>query len=70
MRDIRPTILATADPKLSANDVVKLMAVKWETVDEKLKKKYQEEYKQEQVNFNCNCVRWSTCIFFNILFYR
>lgn len=54
MRDIRPTIVAS-DPKLSANDLVKTMAIKWETVDEKQKKKYQEEYKQDQVNFNYIC---------------
>lgn len=49
MRDIRATVVAS-DPKLSANDVVKKMALKWETVDEKQKKKYQDEYKKEQVN--------------------
>uniref|UniRef100_A0A182TCJ6 HMG box domain-containing protein n=1 Tax=Anopheles maculatus TaxID=74869 RepID=A0A182TCJ6_9DIPT len=40
--------LASANPKASPTDISKLAAVKWQSLDQASKAKYEEEYKREQ----------------------
>lgn len=40
-----------AVPKLSANDMVRAMAVKWESVDEQKKATLQDAYKKDQIEY-------------------
>lgn len=49
MRDIRPKV---EGPDKSLVEVVKIVAKQWNALDEGKKKKYQEEFKKEQVVFN------------------
>lgn len=48
MSEMRSSVVA-AHPQLRLTDVVKAIGVKWQTVDEKKKAAYQEEYKREQI---------------------
>lgn len=50
MSEVRPTVVA-AHPTLRLQDVVKAIAVKWETVDEARKNQYVEAYKTDQIAF-------------------
>lgn len=50
MKQMRPEIRAK-DPKISIIDTIKVIAKRWETVDPTTKKKLEEEYKNDQIQF-------------------
>lgn len=50
MKEIRPK-LSAENPKAILIDVVKMVAKKWETVDEATKQKLSEEYKKDQIAY-------------------
>lgn len=50
MKEIRPQI-SQEHPKILLPDVVRLVAKKWETVDEATKQKFSEEYKKDQIEY-------------------
>lgn len=49
MTEIRGSVSA-AHPQLTLQQVVKAIGAKWETVDEKQKQKYLDNFKRAQVN--------------------
>lgn len=50
MKEVRPK-MSLENPKAILVDVVKMVAKKWETVDEATKQKLTEEYKQDQIAY-------------------
>lgn len=50
MQEVRPK-MSQENPKAALTDVVRLVAKKWETVDEGTKQKLSEEYKKDQIEY-------------------
>lgn len=50
MKEIRPK-MAEEHPKAVLVDIVRMVAKKWETVDEATKQKFSDEYKKDQIDY-------------------
>lgn len=50
LKEVRPQVLKD-NPKFSTTDIVKLVAKQWETVDEATKKKLEDLFKKEQMDY-------------------
>lgn len=50
MKEVRPQVLKD-NPKITTTDIVKLVAKQWETVDESTKKKLEDLFKKEQMDY-------------------